>query len=253
MYEMYLVPAVAYQVFFFTFCFFMFTSHKCMHIYIHTCIHIYFTVAVRMTKLVMRHSWVGDLLHVEYSQIAFSRWLILYAFRLHLMWTYIIVMFFPPKIAGFFICKTLLIEITLLITVAAFFTVLMLMRERDKPTTDNRQPPPPQYGQAYIFFCSCLKGWLQALGVGSRSLMVFQWVFVRSDCAPPGGLRSSPRVIYYLSPPPAALWLRGRCQQRRGGGDDCKGVLHIRQDRGQRPTLREYGKVIDMYYIEEVV
>lgn len=151
---------------------------------------------------------------------------------------------FPPKVL-FLICKTILIRITLLITVAAFFTVLMLMRERDKP--------PSQYGQAYIFFCSSLKGWLQALGVGSRSLMVFQWVFVRSDCAPPGGLRSSPRVIYYLSPPPATLWLRGRCQQRRGGGDDCKGVLHIRQNRGQWPTMRECGEVIDMYYIEEVV
>ncbi len=183
---------------------------------------------------------------MEYSQIAFSRRLILYAFSLHLMWTYILLMFFP-KSAVFFICKTLLIRITLLITVPAFFTVLMLMRERYGVFF--------QYRQAYIFFCSCLKGWLQALGVGSRSLMVFQWVFVRSDCAPPGGLRSSPRVIYYLSPPPAALWLRGRCQQRRGGGDDCKGVLHIRQDRGQRPTLREYGenKVIDMYYTEEFV
>lgn len=111
-----------------------------------------------------------------------------------------------------------------LITLTAFFTVLMFFF---------------QYGQAYIFFCSCLKGWLQALGVGSSSLMVFQWVFVRSDCAPPGGLRSSPRVIYYLSPPPAALWLRGRCQQRRGGGDDCKGVLYIRQDSGHRHTPRE--------------
>lgn len=97
-----------------------------------------------------------------------------------------------------------------------------------------------QYGQVYIFFCSCLKGWLQALGVGSRSLMVFQWVFVRSDCAPPGGLRSSPRVIYYLSPPPAALWLRGRCQQRRGGGDDYKGVRYGRQGRGH--TERVWGK-----------
>lgn len=65
--------------------------------------------------------------------------------------------------------------------------------------------------------CSCLKGWLLALGVGSRPLMVFQGGFVRSERAPSGGLRSSPRVIYYLSPPPAALRLRGRCQQRRWG------------------------------------
>lgn len=80
-----------------------------------------------------------------------------------------------------------------------------------------------QQGQACICCCSCLKGWLQALGVGSGSLMVFQWVFVRSDCAPPGGLRSSPRVIYYLAPPPAALRLRGRCQQRRRGGGRVRG------------------------------
>lgn len=141
----------------------------------------------------------------------------------------------------FFICKTFLMKITLrskpLITLTAFFTVLMVMGKRDAGFFSL------QYGQAYIFFCSCLKGWLQALGVGSSSLMVFQWVFVRSDCAPPGGLRSSPRVIYYLSPPPAALWLRGRCQQRREGGDDCKGVLYIRQDSGHRHTLREYGEI----------
>lgn len=58
-----------------------------------------------------------------------------------------------------------------------------------------------QQGQAYIFCSSCLKGWLQALGVGSRSLMVFQWVFVRSDCAPPGGLLLlSPGYLLPLSP-----------------------------------------------------
>lgn len=77
---------------------------------------------------------------------------------------------------------------------------------------------------AGLFCSSCLKGWLQALGVGSSSLMVFQWVFVRSDCAPPGGLRSSPRVIYYLSPPPAAPRLRGRCQQRRADGAASRGL-----------------------------
>lgn len=128
----------------------------------------------------------------------------------------------------------------LLINLTAFLTVLMLIGERDAVFCFFFSP---QNGQAYIFFCSCLKGWLQALGVGSHSLMAFQWVFVRSDCAPPGGLRSSPRVIYYLSPPPAALWLRGRCQQRRGGGDDCKGVLYSRQVSGHRPqSLREYGE-----------
>lgn len=96
-----------------------------------------------------------------------------------------------------------------------------------------------QQGQAYIFCRSCLKGWLQALGVGSRSLMVFQWVFVRSDCAPPGGLRSSPRVIYYLSPPPAALRLRGRCQRRcRGGGRD-RGVPVPRWRDGMDTLLPE--------------
>lgn len=41
-----------------------------------------------------------------------------------------------------------------------------------------------------------------------------------------------------LSPAGSAV-APGRCQRRRGGGDDCKGVLHIRQDCGQRPTLRE--------------
>lgn len=46
--------------------------------------------------------------------------------------------------------------------------------------------------------------WLQARG---WDVLIFQWVFVRSDAA------LSLRVIYYLSPPAAELRLRGCCQQ----------------------------------------
>lgn len=54
-----------------------------------------------------------------------------------------------------------------LINLSAFLTVLMLIGERETLFFF-------QNGQAHIFFCSCLKGWLQALGVGSHSLMAFQ-------------------------------------------------------------------------------